>query len=149
MRLFDFRDEIIKLTFHLQPLLRSGQKKSINKSEIECSFYESADDVPDPRDLNSENKNLMIFDDLLLEKQNKCESYYVRGRHSNVDCFYLAQNYFKLPRQTIRENTNFLCLFPKILRILITFTTIMLAVICQKTNLETCVRKHGRNLTVL
>ena len=58
----------------------------------------------------------MIFDDLLLERQNKCECYYVRGRHSNVDCFYLAQNYFKLPRQTIRENTNFICLFPQDLK---------------------------------
>ena len=28
-----------------------------------------------------------------------------------VDCFYLAQNYFKLPRQTIRENMNFIRLF--------------------------------------
>ena len=53
----------------------------------------------------------MVFDDLLLEKQNTCESYYVRGRHSNVDCFHLAQNYLKLPRQTIRENANFICLF--------------------------------------
>ena len=35
-----------------------------------------------------------------------------RGRHSNVECFYLAQNYFKHPRETIRENTNFICLFP-------------------------------------
>ena len=26
-------------------------------------------------------------------------------------CFYLAQNYFKLSRQTIRENANFVCLF--------------------------------------
>ena len=25
--------------------------------------------------------------------------------------FYLAQNYFKLPRQTIRENSNLICLF--------------------------------------
>ena len=25
---------------------------------------------------------------------------------------FLAQNYFKLPRQTIRENTNLICLFP-------------------------------------
>ena len=58
----------------------------------------------------------MVFDDLLLEKQNACESYYVRGRHSNVDCFYLAQNYFKLPRQTIRENANFICLFPQDLK---------------------------------
>ena len=58
----------------------------------------------------------MIFDDLLLEKQNKTESYYVRGRHSNVDCFYLTQNYFKLPRQTIRENANLICLFPQDLK---------------------------------
>ena len=36
----------------------------------------------------------MVFDDLLLEKENTCESFYVRGRHSNVDCFYLAQNLF-------------------------------------------------------
>ena len=54
----------------------------------------------------------MVFNDLLLEKDT-CESYYVRGRHNNVDCFYLAQNYFKLPRQTIRENANFICLFPQ------------------------------------
>ena len=56
------------------------------------------------------------IDDLLLEKQNICESYYIRGRHSNVDCFYLAQNYFKLPRQTIRENANLICLFPQDLK---------------------------------
>ena len=55
----------------------------------------------------------MIFDYLLLERQNKCECYYIHGRHSNVDCFYLSQNYFKLPRQTIRENANFICLFPQ------------------------------------
>ena len=47
-----------------------------------------------------------------FEKQNTCDSYYVRVRYSNVDCFYLAQNNFKLPRQTIRENANFICLFP-------------------------------------
>jgi len=53
----------------------------------------------------------MLFDDLLLEKQNTCEKYYVRGRHSNLNCFYLSQYYFKLPRHTIRENANFFCLF--------------------------------------
>ena len=37
-------------------------------------------------------------------------------KDSNVDCFYLAQNYFKLPRQTIRENANFICLFPQDLK---------------------------------
>ena len=88
--------------------------KNLNKpADIECNFFETSDDVPDPSDLKSTNKNLMIFDDLQLERQNKCETYYIRGRHSNVDCFYLAQNYFKLPRQTIRENANFICLFPQ------------------------------------
>ena len=58
----------------------------------------------------------MVFDDLLLEKEITCESCYVRGRHSNVDCFYLAQNYFKLLHQTIREKTNFICLFPQDLK---------------------------------
>ena len=35
---------------------------------------------------------------------------------SNVDCFYLAQKYFKLPRQTIIENANFIFLFSQDLK---------------------------------
>ena len=91
-------------------------KEIRDKADVVCNFYQSAEDVPDPRDLSSEKKNIMVFDDLLLEKQNTCESYYGRGRHSNVDCFYLAQDYFKLPRQTIRKNANFICLFPQDLK---------------------------------
>jgi len=86
-------------------------QKTRSKETIECNLYESADDVPDPKEISLEHKNLMMFDDLLLQKQNKCEAYYVRGRHSNCDCLYLSQNYFKLPLQTIRENANFFCLF--------------------------------------
>ena len=91
-------------------------KEIRDKSDVVCNFYQFAEDAPDPRELSSEKKNLMVFDDMLLEKQSICESYYVRGRHRNVDCFYLAQNYFKLPRQIIRENTNFICLFPQDLK---------------------------------
>ena len=116
MRLFDLRDEVQKLDVSPTALVAEWAKEIKEKSDIECSFYESAEDVLDPRDLSAENKNLMIFDDLLLEKQNKCEAYYIRGRHSNVDCFYLSQNYFKLPRQTIRENANFICLFAQDLK---------------------------------
>ena len=88
-------------------------KEITDKSDVECNFYQSAEDVPDPWELSSEQKNLMVFDDLLLEKQNTSESYYVRGRHSSVDSFYLAQNYFKLQRQTIRENANFNSISPR------------------------------------
>ena len=36
-----------------------------------------------------------------------------RGRHNNCDTIYISQNYFRLPRQTIRENANFIILFPQ------------------------------------
>jgi hypothetical protein len=67
-----------------------------NKDTITCQFFESAEDVPDPKDMNKELKNLIIFDDLQLEKQGKCESYYVRGRHSSTDCIYLAQKLLQI-----------------------------------------------------
>ena len=80
-----------------------------NPADIECQFFETSADVPDLGELSSEKKNVMIFDDLQLEKQNKCEIYYIRGRYNNIDYFYLAQkNYFKLPSQTIRKNANFM-----------------------------------------
>ena len=65
-------------------------KEITDKSDVGFNFYQSAEDVPDPREVSSEKKNRIVFDDLLLEKQNTCESYNVRERHSNVDCFYLA-----------------------------------------------------------
>ena len=115
LRLFNMREEIQNSKMPPALVIKEWAKSFKNENNLKCSFFETASDVPDPRELNSEGKNLMIFDDLLLEKQNKCESYYIRGRHSNVDCFYLSQ-YFKLPRQTIRENANFICLFPQDLK---------------------------------
>ena len=44
-------------------------KEVRDKSDFECNFYQSPEDVSDPRDLSPEKKNLMVFDDLLLEKQ--------------------------------------------------------------------------------
>ena len=111
LELFALNDFINKHGVDPLDAIEVAAQHNYEKSGIECKFFESADDVPDPRELNPSKKNLMIFDDLQLEKQSTCEKYYVRGRHSNVDCFYLAQNYFKLPRQTIRENSNFICLF--------------------------------------
>jgi len=115
MNLFENQNEIQQEQISPNELIHELAKnqKIHSKEPIECSFYESTDDVPDPKELSPEQKNLMIFDDLLLQKQNKCEAYYVRGRHSNCDCLYLSQNYFKLPCQTIRENANFFCLFPQ------------------------------------
>jgi hypothetical protein len=116
VQLFSMRDEITQRNVDPLTVLEEVGRDNTLKSDIQCKFYESSEDVPDPKDLDKTKKNLMIFDDLQLEKQSTCEKYYIRGRHSNVDCFYLAQNYFRLPRQTIRENANFICLFPQDLK---------------------------------
>ena len=81
------RYEIQNSQIPLSIVVQEWAKSIKNKSNVKCNFFEASSDVPDPRDLNSEDKNLMIFDNLLLERQNKCKCYYIRGRHSNVDCF--------------------------------------------------------------
>jgi len=100
-----------------------NQIRTRSRQPIECNFYELADDVPDPKEISPEHKNLMIFDDHLLLKQNNCKAYYVRGSHSDCDCLCLSLNYFKLPRQTIRDNANIFVCFHKIKRTLTTFIT--------------------------
>ena len=116
IRLLENQNEITDLAISPISVVEEMAKDIRDKSDVECKFYESAEDVPDPRELSSEKKNVMVFDDLLLEKQITCELHYVRGRHSNFDCFYLAKNYFKLLHQTIRENAHFMCLFPQDLK---------------------------------
>ena len=69
--------------------------------------------IPDPSALDPTQKNLLLLDDCFLGKQNKAEAYYTRGRHNNCDTIYIAQNYLRLPRHTIRENSNFIILFPQ------------------------------------
>ena len=90
--MFENQNEITDFGISLISVVEEIAKDIREKSNVECTFYESAEDVPDPSELSSEKKNLMVFVDPLLEKQITCESYYVRGRHINVDCFYLAQN---------------------------------------------------------
>ena len=78
LRLFNMRDEILKSQIPPSIVVQEWAKSIKNESNVKCNFFKTASDVPDPRDLNSEDKNLMIFDDILLERQNKCECYYIR-----------------------------------------------------------------------
>ena len=111
LKLFEHSFEIEKSNINPESIIEEILKLDKNKSDTECKFFETDDDVPHLRDLDIYKNNLMIFNDLLLTNQKKCENYCIRGRHSNIGCFYLAQNYFKFPRQTIRESTNFICMF--------------------------------------
>ena len=71
-------------------------KKENIQINIQC--FSESECVPDPNEIDPNLKTLIIFDDIMLEKQNKIEDYYTRGRHNNIDCFYISQNYIKLPK---------------------------------------------------
>lgn len=83
------------------------------KKIIDVNYYEESSSIPDPKDVNSNIKNLFVFDDIMtISNQSKAEDFYTRGRHNNISSFYISQNFHKLPRQTIRSNANVLILFP-------------------------------------
>jgi len=112
--------ECFKNGFNKTEILKSLKEGKIKESEstnskqiINVEYFDDSFFVPEPYELNKTKKNLILFDDVMLEKQNKIEQYYTRGRHNNVDCIYISQNYIKLPRQTVRENANLFILFPQ------------------------------------
>ena len=66
LRLFNMKDEIQNSQIPPSIVVQEWAKSIKN---VKSNFFETASDVPDPRDLNSKDKNLMIFDDLLLERK--------------------------------------------------------------------------------
>ena len=78
---------------------------------IQVTFEEDVNQVPDPREFSPRHKNLVVLDDVMLVPQGNLEKYFVRGRHNAINIFYISQNYFRLPRSTIRENSNFFMFF--------------------------------------
>ena len=107
-------EEIVKKTDPVKLIEAFIEQGGVAKGDIKANFYKDCSNhIPDPTELNTREKNLLVLDDCLLEKQTKAEAYYTRGRHNNCDTFYISQNYFRLPRQTIRENANLIILFPQ------------------------------------
>ena len=68
IRLFENQNEITDLGISLILIVEEISKDIRDKSDVVCNFFQSAEHVPDPRELSSEKNNLMVFDDLLLEK---------------------------------------------------------------------------------
>ena len=144
--MFENQIEITDLGISPLSVVEEMAKDIRDKSDVECKFYESAEDVPDPRELGSEKKNLMVFDDLLLEKQITCESHYVRGRQSNVDCFYFIKTTSSCRvKQSERTRISFV-FFLKIWKNLNhIFSMIMREVTWLRKNSDNYVRRLGKN----
>lgn len=84
---------------HLKGILR----------ENELEIYEDGI-IPDMDNYDKNTSKLIIFDDLVLERnQKKMIEFYIRGRKKLFTCVYLSQNYHSTPI-VIRRNINYLIL---------------------------------------
>ena len=90
---------------------KSRKIYKINNDIIQ--FFSPEDTIMDPSQLDSNKTHLVIFDDVMNEKQKVMTDYFCRGRHNNVNVFYLCQSLHQIPKHGIRQNANIFILFPQ------------------------------------
>jgi len=71
---------------------------------------EGLNNIPKLDKFDKEQNNLVVFDDLVLEKDLSAVSqYYIRARKLNVSVIFLSQSFFMIPK-IIRNNCNYVVL---------------------------------------
>lgn len=90
-------------------VLHECNEKS-KSDEPPVTFIPDVEETPDTEDLDSSIKNIVIFDDVMLENQKNAAKLFSKGRHKGADVIYLTQKYTQIPK-VIRDNANFLILF--------------------------------------
>ena len=79
----------------------------VEKSNNKISIQEGLKNLPDLDKMDKKENHLVIFDDLVLEKnQDRICEYYIRARKMNCSIIYLSQSFYKIPK-IIRSNCNY------------------------------------------
>jgi hypothetical protein len=76
-----------------------------------AKFYLSQDEIVPVNKNDKKHRTVVVFDDVMLANQKPMAEYFTQGRHYNVDCFYLVQSFFEVPKHTVRDNANLLVMF--------------------------------------
>ena len=101
-----------KTYFMLKTLSRMSDRDIylINKSPPEqftnskIKIKEISDEI---KPLNDYENGIIVFDDILGSSNSRfIDQFFIRGRHNNLDIYYLSQSYFDLLKRTIRNNSN-------------------------------------------
>jgi len=69
--------------------------------------YEGA--VPDLVKMDDGQNGLIIYDDMVLTKNNKIGESFIRGRKLGYSCIYISQSFFGTPK-IVRQNVNYVWL---------------------------------------
>ena len=110
--LFDLNGLVYKHIYVFSKSLYQPKYKFLPKAlpkEIGYFAYDDNDLVVHPS--KAKPHSIMIFDDISCEKHGNIKNFFTMGRHNNIDVFYLGQTYSAIPKQLVRDNTNFIILF--------------------------------------
>ena len=91
--------------------------KDFEKSITEIETFDNSEELRFPQDY--ENLSIIILDDLNEKEINndKIQAMFKRERHNNLSIFIISQDYYELPKRTIRANGNIYHIFkPSIFR---------------------------------
>ena len=106
-----------KTYYMLKILEKIGNKRPINiitRSPNQYLNYKTSTEI---KPINKYKGSIVIFDDMLGAKNSsQIDEFFTRGRHEDLDVYYISQSYFALPRQSIRNNSDRLLLFKQTLR---------------------------------
>ena len=85
--------------------------KHFQKSDTEIQTYESIEELKFPQECDE--GGIFILNDL-NERQMKdprVQAMFKRSRHNNLSIFIISQDYYELPKKTIRANGNIYHIF--------------------------------------
>ena len=86
--------------------------EDFEQGEINFQLIKDVAELPSPDDFDRQEKTLIFLDDSAYEKeQSNIEKLFFKGRHANINVIYITQSYYRLPKQSIRDNANLLFLF--------------------------------------
>ena len=86
----------------------------ITRSPNQCPNYKTTTEI---KPINKNKGSVVIFDDMLGARNcSQIDEFFTRGRHEDLDVYYISQSYFALPRRSIRNNSDMLILLKQTLR---------------------------------
>ena len=107
-------------TFYMLKILEKiGDKRPIHiisrsPNQKKYPNYKTSNEI---KPINKYKGSVVIFDDMLGAKNSsQIDEFFTRGRHEDLDVYYISQSYFGLPRQSIRNNSDRLIIFKQTLR---------------------------------
>ena len=98
----------------LEKICNKGPIHLITRSPNQYPNYKTTNEI---KPINKYKGSIVIFDDMLgARNSSQIDEFFTRGRHEDIDVYYISQSYFTLPRQSIRNNSDRLILFKQTLR---------------------------------